>query len=167
VAVVIACRDFLLAERDMPVPDRPQPMGGHPTPDLPGPLRKRFANDVGAAAVAAAAVELWREVDCSLRPIIGQRGVVALFNRSGQLTALEHPWLEGVRQDPDAELQLSVIANVFSQQEARAAISGGDALLLAFHQLLGALIGMSLSERLLPPAFSPATGASPTQDSPS
>jgi hypothetical protein len=46
-----------------------------------------------------------------------------------------------------------------------AAITGGDALLSAFHQLLRSLIGASLTERLLWPAFSPTTGASPTQDS--
>ena len=151
----------------MPVPDRPQPMGGHPPARRPAPLGDRIEDKANAVDVAAAVVAVWREVDAAMRPIIGQRGVVALFNRSVQLTAVAHQWLLPVRQDPNAELQLSVIADLFSRQEAAAAVSGGDSLLLAFHQLLCSLIGASLTERLLQPVFSPATGALPTQDSPS
>jgi hypothetical protein len=118
-----------------------------------------------ASDVAAAVVIVWREVDAALRPIIGQRGVVALFNRSVQVAAVGQTWLLSVRQEPDIELQLSAIAGIFAKQDAAAAISGGDALLLAFHQLLGSLIGASLAERLLRPAFSPANHSTPTQDS--
>jgi hypothetical protein len=122
------------------------------------------ADGSSAVDVAAALVTLWHEIDAALRPIIGQRGVVALFIRSAQLTAAVHPWLASVRQDPGTELEYSAIADIVARQEAAAAISGGDALLQAFHQLLGSLIGASLTERLLRPAFSPANGSSPIQD---
>jgi hypothetical protein len=123
-----------------------------------------MADGSTAVDVAAALVSLWREIDAVMRPIIGQRGLVALFMRSTQLTAAVHPWWLSVHQDPGAELQYSDIADIVARQEASAAISGGDALLLAFHQLLGSLIGASLTERLLRPAFSPAKGSSPMQD---
>jgi hypothetical protein len=128
-------------------------------------LRDRIEDGGDASDVAAAAVTLWREIDGALRPIIGQRGVVALFNRSVQLAGVGHPWLVLVRQDANTELQFPAIADVFARQDAAAAIAGGDAQLLAFHQLLGSLIGASLTERLLQPAFSPANRSSPTQDS--
>jgi hypothetical protein len=108
---------------------------------------------------------LWREIDGALRPIIGLLGVKALFNRSVQLASVSHPWMVSVRQDANTELQFPVIADVFARQAEAAAIAGGDAQLLAFHQLLGSLIGASLTERLLQPAFSPANRPSPTQES--
>jgi hypothetical protein len=145
----------------MEAPDRPKPMGDPPTARQPDPPDPRIAGDKDAADVAM----LWRRVDAELRPIIGQRGVVALFNRSVQLTCVAHPWLDSAHQDPQVELQFEAIALLFSRQPAAAAASGGSALLQAFHQLLGSLIGASLTERLLRPAFSPATGALPTQDS--
>jgi hypothetical protein len=148
----------------MPTPDRAQPMGDHPTAMKPAPLENRIEGNANAVDVAAAVVTLWQEINAAMRPIIGQHGVIALFNRSVQLTAVAHPWLLGVRQESDSELQFSVIADRFSQQDAATAKSGGDALLLAFHQLLSALIGASLTERLLRSAFSPDTGVSPTQD---
>jgi hypothetical protein len=128
-------------------------------------LANRIEDGANASDVAALVVVLWREVDAALRPIIGQRGVVALFNRSVQLAAAEQIWLLSVRQEPNTELQFSAIADVFAGQDAAVAVSGGDALLLAFHQLLGSLIGASLAERLLRPAFNPAHSSTPTQDS--
>jgi hypothetical protein len=130
-------------------------------------LRERIEDGGGAGDVAAAAVTLWREIDRALRPIIGQRGVVALFNRSVQLAGVGHPWVVLVLQDANTELQFPAMADVFARQDAVAAIAGGDAQLLVFHQLLGSLIGASLTERLLQPAFSPAHLSPPTQDSPS
>jgi hypothetical protein len=145
--------------------DRPSRTGSKPSVRPPALPRDRRAHDPSDVDVAAAAVAVWRDVDTALRPVIGQRGVVALFNRSVQLTAAAHPWLGTLSQDPQAEFQFSAVADLFSQQEEPAAVAGGDALLLAFHQLLSSLIGASLTERLLRPAFSLTTGASPRQDS--
>jgi hypothetical protein len=128
-------------------------------------LRDRIDDGRDASDVAAAAVILWQEIDGALRPIIGQRGVVALFNRSAQLAGVGHPWVVLVRQDANTKLQFPAIADVFARQDAATAIAGGDAQLLALHQLLGSLIGASLTERLLQPAFRPANLTSPTQDS--
>ena len=149
----------------MPLQDAPRPAGGDSPARQPGPLSDRIEDGGDASDVAAAAVILWREIDAVLRPIIGQRGVVALFNRSVQLAGVGHPWVVHVHQDANTELQFPVIADVLARQAAAAAISGGDAQLLAFHQLLGSLIGASLTERLLHPAFGSANRSSPTQDS--
>jgi hypothetical protein len=127
-------------------------------------LAGRIENGANASDVAAVVVVLWREVDTALRPVIGQRGVVALFNRSVQLAAVGQTWLLSVRQELNSELQFPAIAEIFAGQDAAVAISGGDALLLAFHQLLSSLIGASLAERLLRPAFSPVNKSTPTQD---
>jgi hypothetical protein len=154
----------------MPARDPPHPMDDGPATWLASPWAHLIAPDATAQAVATAIAAVCREVDAVLRPILGQRGVVALLNRSIQLSAEAHPWLAAARQDPQTELQWSALASLFSQQEATDATSGGEALLLSFHQLLCSLIGASLTQRLLRPAFSPAsthaTGASPPQDAP-
>lgn len=139
--------------------DRPSRAGSNPSVRSPAPLRAHMAHDPSAVDVATTVVAVWRDVDTALRPIVGPRGVVALFNRSVQLTAAAHPWLGALSQDPQAEFHFSAVADLFSQQEVPAAVAGGDALLLAFHQLLSSLIGASLTERLLRPALSPGNGA--------
>jgi hypothetical protein len=127
-------------------------------------LRDRVEDGGDASEVAAAAAIIWREIDGALRPLIGQRGVVALFNRSVQLASVSYPWVVSVRQDANLELQFPAIADVFARQDPAAAIAGGDAQLLAFQQLLRSLIGASLAERLLRPTFSPANASTPAQD---
>lgn len=149
----------------MPTPDGPRAVSADNPARPTAPLADRVEAGAPSSAVAAAAVELWRDVDAALRPIIGQRGVVALFNRSVQLAADGQGWLLAVRQASETDLPLPAIATVFGAQDAEVAIATGDAQLRALHQLLGSLIGASLTERLLQPAFSPAHRSSPTQDS--
>lgn len=149
----------------VPVPDRRGPVAGAASNTKPASLASRIANHTSAVDLAGTVVSLWGEIDGALRPIIGQRGVVALFKRSVQMTAREHPWLLSVLQEPNTDLQFSAIADHFARQQTATAVSGGQAMLLAFHQLLSSLIGVSLTERLLQPVFSPANGSPPTQES--
>ncbi|MDO9286713.1 MAG: hypothetical protein Q7U26_17620 [Aquabacterium sp.] len=100
------------------------------------------------------------EIDAALTPIIGPRGVMALWQRSLHLTAAAHPWL--------AALDLLLLAKAVGQRDAGDAAAAVNALLRAFHELLASLIGESLTERLLRTVWSPSlalpTSGLPAQD---
>ena len=101
-----------------------------------------------ARAVADAAASTWHQVDDALSPIIGERGVIALFKRSLHLTLTAHPWLP--QQAADHEAFAALHASLSNQTAADAAAAQG-ALLHNFRSLLAKLIGASLADRLLQP----------------
>jgi hypothetical protein len=105
--------------------------------------------DASAEQVADAIATIWLEIDHALNPIVGHRGVAALYNRSLKLAAPAHPWLTTVHHDVLAAVDLPVLKATLSQQTAAEGAAGGLALLHAFHALLASLVGASLTERLL------------------
>lgn len=110
--------------------------------------------------VADSAVSTWRAVDAALSPIIGQRGVAALFKRSLFLIRADHPWLAaiyvgGLPPDDFESLRFALM-----QHSSSNAIAANAALLKSFHDLLAHLIGASLTERLLQSIWPlPSSGA--------
>jgi hypothetical protein len=116
---------------------------------MPAPLAHRVAEDADAAQIARAVVATWQAIDAALAPIIGTQGVAALYKRSLSLTAALHPWLADMPAGVQATMNLEALEAVFAQQGSGDAVVGGNALLQTFHQLLGSLVGPSLTERLL------------------
>ena len=106
------------------------------------------APDADAASLAAAAFSLWTEVEGNLSPIIGQRGVAALFKRSLYLSRNEHPCLSGVYMGELQPGNFAALRTVLAQQTSSNAAAAQDALLQSFDELLTSLIGASLTERL-------------------
>ena len=53
----------------------------------PAPLADLVSDGADAEQLADAIVAMWLEIDQALHPIIGHRGVAALYNRSLHLTA--------------------------------------------------------------------------------
>ena len=101
-----------------------------------------------AASLAAAAFSLWTAVEGSLSPIIGERGVAALFKRSLYLSRNQHPCLSGVHLGDHQPGNFAALRTVLAQQTSSTAAAAQDALLLSFDELLTSLIGASLTERL-------------------
>jgi hypothetical protein len=99
--------------------------------------------------VAAEVAATWRDIDEALTPIIGKRGVAALYGRSVHLARQAHPWLASAEAGAPATMDLGVLVSMLSAQTAAEAAAGGGRLLHAFHELLTNLIGASLTERLL------------------
>jgi hypothetical protein len=97
------------------------------------------------------AVAMWRDIEVALKPIIGRRGVAALFKRSLFLTGAGHASLLATLDDVDAVDSVAALRATLEQQPGAAAIATNDALLQAFSDLLINLIGESLTERLLQP----------------
>jgi hypothetical protein len=112
-------------------------------------LSQRTAEGVDAGRIADLAVLTWRDIDAALSPIIGQRGVAALYQRSLHLTRDGYPWLATVYESTLQEGDFTALQTALSQQTSSAAAAGNSTLLQTFCDLLSNLIGQSLTERLL------------------
>jgi hypothetical protein len=130
---------------------------------IAAPLAHRVAQDADAAQIAEAAVSIWQEIDAALTPIIGQRGVAALYRRSLYITGATHPWLAGTHEGVPTAMDLAALKSALAQQNSAAAVGGG-ALLQTFHELLASLVGPSLTERLLRSVWANSSSGPPAQD---
>jgi hypothetical protein len=112
-------------------------------------LTQLAAEGADALGIADCAVAVWRDLDAALSPIIGRRGVAALFKRSLLLTAPEHTSLVAAHWEVQAEGDFEALRVSLKQQSVADAIATNGALLQQFIDLLTTLIGKSLTERLL------------------
>lgn len=112
-------------------------------------LAIRSGDNTGAADSAAAVAALCKEIGQALAPIVGQGGVAALYKRSLLLTAREHPMLSGLHADVHTVMDVSPLASRLTSLSQSDVARVGAALLLSFYELLGSLVGTSLTERLL------------------
>ena len=126
-------------------------------------VARRVGNSASAAQITDAIVSIWQEVDMALRPIIGQRGVAALYKRSLYLTASTHPWVGGVHETSQAAIDPGPLKSALAQQSSDDARAGGGALLMNFHELLSTLVGPSLTERLLRDVWTNTSNGAPAQ----
>jgi hypothetical protein len=125
-------------------------------------IRAKLEQHPGSAADAALGV--WRELAGCLEPMIGPRGVEALFGRSLQLTATAYSWLVGA-PEPGADPLMGLAAALEAHDPVEAA-AASLALLVTFTDLLAGMIGASLTDRLLDPVWAAPAPAS-AQETPS
>ena len=137
---------------------------GPQIPAFAAPLVRRFGADASAAQVAAAALATWREIDAALAPIVGPRGVAALYLRSLHLSRATHPWLAGASAGLHDAHDLAALEAVLARQDSASAATGSNALLQTFHDLLATLVGASLTERLLRCVWANTSSGSPARD---
>jgi hypothetical protein len=128
------------------------------------PLGDRLSAGTDVGQVADTILTVWQEIDRALGPIVGDRGVAAMYNRSLKLTAVAHPWLASASPDMLAAVDLPALKAALLQQTAAQAAAGGSALFETFRELLASLVGAALTERLLRSVWTPSSGASPAQD---
>jgi hypothetical protein len=112
-------------------------------------LTQLAADGADAQRIADTAVAVWQELDVALSPIIGRRGVAALFKRSVLLTAPAHPSLVAAHWDVETGGDFESLGASLKQQSIAHAIATNGALLQQFVDLLITLIGESLTTRLL------------------
>jgi len=130
----------------------------------PPPLAGRVPADANAEQLAHAIVAVWRDIDLALNPIIGHRGVAALYNRSLRLAAAAHPWLTNGHADALAAIDVTALRADLLQQPAAEAAAAGTALFHSFEQLLGSLVGPALTAQLLQSVWTHPAGRPPEQD---
>lgn len=142
-AFAMYTNSITLTNGPRPMPTESQQGGRWPTP------LSTWLNDADTGQVADAAVARWLQIDQALHPIIGHRGVAALFNRSVKHTAARFPWLGQGPQDALAVVDPSVLKAALLLQTAAEATAGVDSLFQSLHDLLTSLIGSSLTDQLL------------------
>jgi len=130
------------------------------------PLARRVEGARDSMAVACAFAEIWAEIEDSLHPIIGRRGVTALFRRSAHVSAAHSAFLATLAEGEPDRVPRDRLVSLFSGQTAGAALDGGSLLLNSFRDLLSTLIGAGLTERLLQSVWSPPPSGPSAQDSP-
>lgn len=135
----------------------------------PALLAERAGSDADSARVADTVIGLWHEIDEALHPIIGRRGVAALYSRSLTLTAATHPWLaQGHPGTQASAIDTTALKAALAAQPAAQGLAGSTALFQSFHALLASLVGASLTDRLLRSVWvhssGTTSGTSPTQD---
>jgi hypothetical protein len=118
-------------------------------------LARRHGQDADAGAIAAATLDLWREVAACLTPLIGARGVDALFRRALQLTIQALPWLGLASEGGVGAGPLAGFTARLEACDPPAAAEASAALLATCAELLAAMIGPSLTGRLLDPVWGP------------
>ena len=122
------------------------------------------AQDADAKRIAVAAVAKWCGIDAALSPIIGQRAVAALYNRSLHLIRADYPWLRTQYDDELESREFTALKTALSQQPPSTAVAAHVALLKTFNDLLTSLIGASLTERLLHPVWDNHSSGLAAQD---
>jgi hypothetical protein len=106
----------------------------------------------------------WQDIETALTPIIGSKGVAALLKRSLHLASAAHPWLAVPGGSDSTTIDLATLKSVVAQQTGAQAALGSHHLLQTFCQLLGSLIGPSLTQRLLRPVRADSTSTALWQD---
>jgi hypothetical protein len=127
-------------------------------------LARRGDGDANAGQIAEEVFGKCQAIEAALAPIIGVRGVAALYKRSLHLAARNHPWLTDRPSAMQPTEDIAVMKTLLSRQTSADAALGGAAFLQALHDLLASLVGHSLTERLLRSAWIDFMGASPEQD---
>jgi hypothetical protein len=130
-------------------------------PHLPG---ETPPHDTDPTLIAAAVAASWQSIDAALRPIIGARGVAALYGRSLALAGSRHPWLVACRPRLLETLDTAALQEALLMQTAAEAGAAGAALFTALRGLLDSLIGAPLSTRLLRDVRPPTSAAETAQD---
>lgn len=130
-------------------------------------LARLAAQDANATQIADAAVAIWHGVDAALSPIIGQRGVAALYKRSLYLSRTDFPCLAAVAEGSLLPKNFDGLRAALAQQTCADAVGANGLLLTNFTELLSSLIGASLTERLLRSTLDhPTSGHAPQETTP-
>ena len=112
-------------------------------------LVRLATNGVEPRRIADSAVAIWFDVSTALTPVIGVRGVEALYRRSVNLVRADYPWLHAAYENGPDQGSFVVLYTALSEQSPTTAASANGALLEAFYQVLENLIGGPLTIRLL------------------
>ncbi|MGI4718374.1 MAG: hypothetical protein ACRYGO_12915 [Janthinobacterium lividum] len=95
----------------------------------------------------------WRRIAQHLCPLIGESGFCALFGRAIHVVGPDHAWLAPQQPCRVTDQLFISLEERMALVDAERAAAANDALLRTFTQLLAALIGERLTQRLLDSAM--------------
>ena len=96
-----------------------------------------------------ALIRPWRHLSRQLVPLIGETGFGALFGRTMQLAGPRHGWLVVDTTHKTSAALLAALEHVLAAADGASAAAANEELMSIFTRQLGALIGPSLTTRLL------------------
>jgi hypothetical protein len=99
--------------------------------------------------VAEVIAQTFQRIADALVPVIGQRGMAALYQRSLHLSGPAFSLLVATTEAVATVMNTAPLEAELAKQTAADAAKAGSELLKVFHVLLTTLIGQSLTERLL------------------
>ncbi len=117
-----------------------------------------------ALQIADSTAVAWQAIEVALTPIIGPRGVAALYKRSLHLNRHRHACLGDVAQAVQTSIDTAPLTSALAQQSPRDAAAMGAALFQTFYELLTTLVGPLLTERLLRSVWVHFLSSPPAQD---
>ena len=106
-----------------------------------------------AAAFATAAVHVYDQAAQELIPLIGERGVNALADRTARLVQREFPWLTAEQGTAPEVSPLARMRLDLEGQAAPVALSAAVTLIATFSELLSTFVGARLTKHLLSQAW--------------
>lgn len=112
-------------------------------------LPEVVAPEKDAGAVASKTRALWQRTDAALSPVLGRRGVTALYQRSLALASHEYPELAPINAERFSSVDYALLAVVLAEQDSVRAAAASRWLFQTFRELLTELIGVALAEQLL------------------
>ena len=118
----------------------------------------------GAAQISEALLATLSSAQQALTPIIGARGVSALYQRALHLTGKTHPALGALSAGAIATMDLVALRAALDPLDGAAAAAAGDALVDNLREVLASLIGASLTGHLLGPVSAEPTRGDAAQD---
>jgi hypothetical protein len=127
-------------------------------------LERLAAQGASTTRIADAVVSTWQTIDAALAPVIGGKGVAALYGRSLYLVRERHPWLAAVQEGAAVQMDLGLLGAALAQQESFTAASAAGDQLQSLYELLRSLIGPSLTGQLLRSAWDNPFGGPVAQD---
>ena len=137
-------------------------------PQSPGSILHDLSHpfDIHSDPVATAGelVQLVRGMAAVLAPVLGPRGVAALYQRALHVTRAQHPWLGELVDVAQPVIDLEALQAAFAHRPGAEAATVATALLQSFQDLLASLIGRPLSQRLLDPVWAHSPRRPTAQD---
>lgn len=127
-------------------------------------LAFRIGHVANIDQIADVIIAMLQETNAALVPIIGPKGVAALYRRSLHVCMALHTQMDGVYIRSSEPLELSDLKSILIQQNKNDVIFFGEELLKALYKLLTTLIGPSLSGRLLLDVWENNLSAPPVQE---
>jgi hypothetical protein len=113
------------------------------------PAAARTTSDATRGGHAQPLIRPWSRLGRQLVPLIGEGGFVALFSRSARLLSPPRPWLSVDATRRTSTLLLTALEQDLAGADPQEAAATHEELMGTFVRQLGALIGPTLTARLL------------------
>lgn len=129
-------------------------------------LSRLGTEKASAQRIAAFAAETMHAIHLALAPVIGDKGVLALYRRSLFMISRDVPSAASFYREAHESSHYSTLQSAIAEQSASDALCIAEALFANIHAVLVSLIGAALTERLLHPMFDTSPNGNAVQEAP-